>query len=264
MSDSTQTESDDSPEVIYERIMERKPMTPEDPPASYLWLITFTDVMALMLTFFVLLYSMSVPVEEDWDEMTNAISRQFQREFSPQWYSATQDTISIEKLDFTEALNLGYLRSVIADIISEDQTLKNVKLIPQTDHLIVSLPQDLLFESGRAEVSPQGKQALFKLGGVMARIKNRIEISGHADPRPPTGETFLNNWELSLARATQVAFILRNAGYKREIDVHGLSSARYDELEGEMTEDERLAFARRVDIIIMKDDGALRTLMGIE
>ncbi|MFP4387114.1 MAG: flagellar motor protein MotB, partial [Alphaproteobacteria bacterium] len=40
-----------------------------------LWLITFTDVMALMLTFFVLLYSMSSPQEEKWKEMTRGLTQ---------------------------------------------------------------------------------------------------------------------------------------------------------------------------------------------
>ncbi len=241
------------------------PTIEAEEPHSLPWLITFTDVMALMLTFFVLLYSMSVPSQDDWEEMSSALNRQFKKDFSAEWYEGPQDSVSIDKLDFTEAQNLGYLSSVISKLVDEDENLKNVVLIPQKDHLVVSLPQEILFESGEATVAPKGKQALFTLGGILSRIRNRIEVVGHADPRPvPAGKGFGSNWELSLARATNVSLILKNVGYSRPVTVRGLSSARFDELPDTISQEKRLDYARRVDILIMKDDGSEREMSGFD
>lgn len=228
--------------------------------SSALWLITFTDVMALMLTFFVLLYSMSVPEEEDWKQVTQGMNNQFTQTFADQWSKGKQDVVNIEKIDFTEALDLGYLDSVLTNVIERDSRLQNINIIPQTDHLVVSVPQELLFNSGQAEVSGKGKQVLFALGNALTRIKNRIEIIGHSDPAPieRAGGRFASNWELSLARAGSVALTLENGGYERPMAVRGLSSSRYDDLPAEMGEEQRLSLARRVDIVVMKDDGSDR------
>ncbi len=240
------------------------PVTEECPKEEcavpVLWLITFTDVMALMLTFFVMLYSMSVPEEEKWEDVTSALTISFRQFESPKWYHGPQDTISIEKLDFSRALDLKYLEALVSEIIEKDEKLQNVVIIPQKDRLILSLPTELLFKSGQSDVTAKGKRSLFSLGGPLSRIRNRVEVIGHADPRPiqSEGGRFSSNWELSLSRAANVASVLENVGYVRPIIVRGLSSARYDELPEDVPEDERLSLSRRVDVVIMKDDGSRR------
>ena len=234
--------------------------------ATSLWLITFTDIMALMLTFFVLLYSMSVPKEEEWEQVTSAVQNEFSKTFSAEAFSGQQDAINIDKIDFSQAQSLTYLNSVLSNAISRDQRLQNIQLIPQRDHLIVSVPEDLLFASGSAEVNEKGQQVLASLGNTMARIRNRIEVIGHSDPDPieKTGGTYSSNWDLSLARAGAVASILEESGYRRSIILRGYSSARYDDLPKSMPEEERLSLARRVDINLMEDDGSQRLMMGFE
>ena len=230
-----------------------------------LWLITFADIMALMLTFFVLLYSMSVPVVEKWEDLSFSINQGFSKFYSPQNFAGTQDTISIDKLDLDEALNLNYLRDLIKNKIQAAEILSDVTIIQGNDRLIISMPENLLFDAGQDEVKVEGKKALFALGGVLARIRNRIEVVGHSDPRPITSEDtkFASNWELSLARATKVSNIMMQVGYRREMIVRGMSSARYDELPETLTERQRLDLSRRVDLVIMQDDGRIRSFLAI-
>ena len=243
----------------------RKKLSGEEDSTS-LWLITFTDVMALMLTFFVLLYSMSVPEEEEWKEVTKGIQNQFSETFADQTRRGRLETINIDKVDFSEALDLNYLESIVANIIEKDERLKTIVLIPQTDHLVISVPDELLFGSGEADVAPEGKQVLFSLGNALARIRNRIEVIGHTDPTPIQNQSrdFGSNWELSLARAGSVSTVLKTAGYERPIIVRGLSSSRYDSLPEDLPEDERLSFARRVDIVIMQDSGYARSMVAFD
>ncbi len=226
-----------------------------------LWLVTFTDIMALMLTFFVLLYSMSVPLEEKWEELTTGLSKGVSQSQGPKYSRGAQDAIDISRLSQSRALNLNYLESLVTELIADNERLENIVIIPQKQRLIISLPSELLFESGQSEVGAEGKRALFALGGPLSRIRNRIEIIGHADPRPVENEggSFSSNWELSLARAAQVAAVLRDVGYERGAVVRGLSSARYDQLSEDMPQEERLNLSRRVDIVIMQDDGTKKT-----
>lgn len=234
----------------------------KDVEGPSLWLITFTDIMALMLTFFVLLYSMSVPKEEKWKDMTSALTHGFSAFKAAKFRAGAQDTLDIEKLDFSRALDLNYLNALVQEIIAGDEALQDVVLIPQQDRLIMSLPHKLLFESGQAEITVDGQRALFALGGPLSRIRNRIEIIGHSDPRP-VGKTgaFSSNWEISLARAVNVAKILHSVGYTRPMTVRGLSSARYSELSRNLPRQQRLDLSRRVDIVIMKDDGSGKSFL---
>lgn len=229
-----------------------------------LWLITFTDIMALMLTFFVLLYSMSVPEVEKWEDLSTSINKGFSKFYSPRNFSGAQDTISIDKIDRTEALDLNYLRDLIEAKMKDNDLLGGVKIITGKDKIIISLPEDLLFEGGNNEVTTQGKRALFSLGGLLARIRNRVEIVGHSDPRPITNPNskFSSNWELSLARAASVSNVLLQVGYVRDVVTRGMSSARYDELPKTLPEQTRLDLSRRVDIVVMKDDGGNRAILN--
>ena len=253
-----------SMENIRRSISKTKKSSEEEEGGSALWLITFTDAMALMLTFFVMLYAMSVPAEDDWEDIRDSTKRYFGKYESPDWYQGPQDTIDIAKLDFTRALNLNYLSSIIADLRARDESLKNILLYPQQNHLVISLPQDLLFKSGQAEVSDEGKTALFLIGGSLSKIRNRIEVIGHTDPRPITNSEnsqIDTNWDLSLLRAMAVSDILQNVGYTRKIITRGLASSRFDELPTEWEEETRLNIARRVDILVMQDDGSTRQYM---
>ena len=133
-------------------------------------------------------------------------------------------------------------------------------IIQQPKRLVLSLPSDILFESGQAEIGVDGQRAIFALGNILSRIKNRIEVIGHSDPQPivNAGGPFSSNWALSLSRALSVASSLNAAGYKRPVIVRGLASARYDELSESLPEEQRLDLSRRVDLVIMKDDGRHR------
>ena len=228
-----------------------------------LWLITFTDIMALMLTFFVLLYSMSIPEVEKWEELTASINKGFSKFYSPQQFAGAQDTISIDKIDPSEALNLNYLRGLIEAKMKNEEILNDVVILRTADRLMISLPENLLFEAGQDEVKTQGKRALFALGGLLSRIRNRIEVVGHSDPRPITNQAgrFASNWELSLSRAANVANLLLQVGYTRDIITRGMSSARYDELPETIPEEQRLNLSRRVDIVVMQDDGGTRSIL---
>ncbi len=233
----------------------RRRMGDETGRGKSMWLISFTDIMALMLTFFVLLFAMSNPKQKEWEEFTHNVQESFNRFYGRPLNRGAEDAVNIAKINFSQALDLRYLKALILNLIEQEKSLNVLRVIDNGSSLIVSLPQDLLFEAGQAQVRPQGNKALFTLAGTLRRIKNRIEIVGHTDPRPVTVDTFPSNWELSLARAANVAAVLENVGYGRAVTIRGQASGRYDDLPESISESERLDLSRRVDIVIMEDDG---------
>jgi len=235
----------------------------EDVQGSSTWLISFTDVMALMLTFFVLLFAMSNPKKEDWEQLTKNIYESFNQFQGKVENRGPEDAINIEKINFSQALDLDYLKAIIRKLIDQSPALQVVQVIDNSDSLIISLPQNILFDSGSAELKPDANRALFALASTLRRIQNRIEIVGHTDPRPISGGAYSSNWELSLARASSVGAALQNVGYNKPLIVRGQASGRFDDMPDTVPVKERLDLSRRVDIVVMEDDGRKKKLFDI-
>ena len=230
---------------------------------SSIWLISFTDVMALMLTFFVLLFSMSDPNKEKWEMLAEEFKENLSQFQGQPLNRGAQDTINIDKVNYSRALSLSYLGKLFSKQISDEAILSSVKVMEMDGGLILSLPQRLLFDSGQATVKEAGVEALYSLAGVLNRIKNRIEIVGHTDPRRISGDQFPSNWELSLARAANVAGVLENVGYDNPLTIRGHASARFSDLDEALPIEQRRDLSRRVDIVIMEDDGQKMKLFDI-
>ena len=235
----------------------------DDGNSPSMWLVSFTDVMALMLTFFVLLFAMSNPKQEEWEDFTQNIQKNFNRFHGQVFNRGKEDAINIAKINFSQALDLNYLRALMDNLIKQEPSLQVARLIDNGDSLIISLPHDILFEAGQASVKSQANKALFTIAGTLDRIKNRVEIVGHTDPRPLSSSQFPSNWELSLARAASVAAVLENVGYEKPMTIRGQASGRFDDIPETVPVAERLDLSRRVDIVVMEDDGRRTKLFDI-
>jgi chemotaxis protein MotB len=214
------------------------------------WIVMFTDLVCLMLTFFVLLFTMANPEPRLWKEITV--------ETSPGAKSVTWKPPQVEMSEFAvreseAALELTYLGALLRRQITIAGGLRDVSVRTHGDHITISLPSELLFESGSATVSKRGGEALFVVAGAVANVSNGIEVFGHTDPVPSDGTGFVSNWELSLARALAVSESVRRAGYDRPMLVQGFADGRFFEIPDDLTEARRYALARRVDIILRPD-----------
>lgn len=76
-------------------------------------------------------------------------------------------------------------------------------------NVYVSLQEKLLFKSGSAVVDPKGKEALGKLASVLSNTKDiTVLIEGHTDNVPIKTKQYMDNWDLSTARATSIVRVL--------------------------------------------------------
>ncbi len=121
------------------------------------------------------------------------------------------------------------------------------------DKLQVDLVDKILFASGQAEVSEQGREVLRRVGGVLKNVTGRtIEIQGYTDNVAITGalaQRHATNWELSAARAVNVArFLQDEAG----VDPTKLSAVAFSEYRPKASNDseEGKAENRRIEILL--------------
>jgi len=214
-----------------------------------MWMLTFTDLVSLLLTFFVMLFAMSNVKIDEWDKVIDSLSRTLN--------PAPEETVrkptaqlNIGTLFRRRAVNLDYLASVIEENLSEDPVLRDALTVLLEDRLVVALPGDLLFEPGAAVISERAQAAMLTLGAMFDNVGNTIAVTGHTDPDPPGGTAYASNWELSIARAASVANSIRRGGYEEKIVALGYAATQYNRLPA-LSEAEKRRLARRVDIIIM-------------
>lgn len=96
------------------------------------------------------------------------------------------------------------LEETLVDFSEED-----LKMVVKNGRVHVSLSEELLFRSGSSTVNQKGKKALEGLASVLTKNPNlQINIEGHTDSIPIHTSRFLDNWDLSVLRATSVVRLL--------------------------------------------------------
>ena len=215
------------------------------------WMVTFVDLVSLLLAFFVLLFSMTSPEAPKWESFTASLRSSFSTDSNIR-ARELQMPESVEAEDPGPGFDLGYLRRLLEVAMSRDAILRDATITARGGRLILSMPSDVFFRPGSATLQSSGEGALFNLAVALSQIDNRIDIVGHTDPRPftsPSG-TFRSNWDLSLARALSVADTLKRFGYRKPIEVRGAADGKFGEIDASLPLEDRYRRARRVDLVI--------------
>lgn len=125
--------------------------------------------------------------------------------------------------------------------------------------MIIAMPNDVLFDSGRTEIKPVGQRALGEVAQVLSSIHGRdFLVAGHTDDVPIHTERFPSNWELSTARAVVVTKFLIAHSMPPEV----LAAAGYGEFDpvAKNDSDEHRALNRRTEIVLQPNLSELPTL----
>ena len=90
---------------------------------------------------------------------------------------------------------------------------KGLTVVQKNGKIYVSMENKLLFDSGSWAVGSEGKKAVEQLASVLSKNPDiNVLIEGHTDNVPYTGATVIDNWDLSVKRATAIVRILQNMG----------------------------------------------------
>ena len=164
--------------------------------------VSWSDLVTLLLVFFVYLYSISEIDVVKFLEAQGSMSEEI---------SVDGATNLIEDMKQEQA-KLAEIKQEIDEYIQAEslQDVFSVDLIK--DSLEINLGNVLLFELGESSLKPKAKVILVEMSKLFAKINSRIIIEGHTDNIPIKTEKYPSNWELSAARAASVVRYLVKKG----------------------------------------------------
>jgi chemotaxis protein MotB len=223
-----------------------KKKCPECESGAPAWMVTYGDMMTLLLTFFVLIVSFSSTevvkfkaamesVREGlgiWSGNSSPVPNVYLRNLEEQ---RTQTDSVIEEVEEMQ------LQDSALELIEVYNTPQGVRLI---------LSDSLLFNSGSSDLTPVFEGLLLRIGEmIQTRSFDLIRVEGHTDNIPINTPRFPSNWELSALRAVQVVKYLAE---QASIAPEKLSGAGYGEFRPRATNESPPGRARnrRVEIFL--------------
>ncbi|MCS7281169.1 MAG: OmpA family protein [Desulfobacterota bacterium] len=210
------------------------------------WLITYADVITLLLALFIMMYSFSKTDAEKYKEVSRHLKSIFisgSRILEGEGFGGV-----IDELD---ALR-GELERELEDI-KRSQGANQIQILRDERGVVIRILDRAFFDEGRADLKENAKKTIDKIAPVLKRIRNPVMIEGHTDNVPIHNEYFRSNWELSVRRATEV---VRYFIEKAKIPPNRLSASGFAEfrpIASNETEEGR-ALNRRIEIVILKSD----------
>ena len=191
--------------------MAKKHKCPECPEGLPPWLATFGDLMSLLLCFFVLLLSFSTMKQDDFEKAVGSLQGALGvLPGEPVLTSPIKLHLPITKGDITEARpTIKEAKAEIEKEIQQEGQQENVEVIQSEEGITIRIKDNALYDSGKAEIKAEILPLLNRIGGVIARLPNPIEVEGHTDDKAISTDEFPNNHWLSSSRALGVLDVFR-------------------------------------------------------
>lgn len=192
------------------------------------WMVTFADLMALLLTFFVLLLSFAEIDSDTFMKNAGPMRSAFNQGGGLlDGKSAIDDTQkpdeAVRQADFETWTNKTFDRLQI--LLAEGITDGLLDVEREEKDVIIRLPSGTSFESGGVELSSQAKTALVSVAQVLSETKGLVTVSGHTDDIPINSGRYRSNWDLSATRAVSVVHHLLETSPLKPADVTAVGQA---------------------------------------
>jgi len=194
------------------------------------WLVSFLDVVTLILVLMVLLLSMS---------------QLYSKEDEP---LVAPPLVAQDKPGILPATSGLLPRYEALEQRIDSLALEGIDATPLPEGMVLRIADNLLFTSGQAELTLSGEQVISRLIDTLVAFDGEISVEGHSDNQPIQTGRFPSNWELSTARAIAVVRFLQSRGLPAE----GLRAVGYADTRPVASNDDSggRAANRRVELVL--------------
>ena len=166
------------------------------------WLLTYADLITLLLAFFIVMYSMSQIDAKKFGKMAQALNGVLRG-----GDVALQRYLEDPQANGHGLLKLGDLKMLQEYVEKKSEEMgKQEQVVTEITErgLVVHIIESALFDEGSADIRPQAMEVLDVVANKIKDMPNHVRIEGHTDDRDIMTSKYPSNWELSAARATSV------------------------------------------------------------
>lgn len=190
------------------------------------WLLTYADMITLLMVLFIVLFAISQVDQKKFDKFHDGLSQSFgdakvldggngvlqgstKQAVTPDASQAAQQALDQQAqavlASSREAESMAKVQAQISTRLAAQGLTGAVQFDQESRGLVINIVTDsVLFELGSATLRPEGRRVLDAITPPLSSLPNRLVIEGHTDNLPITGGRYPSNWELSAERATTV------------------------------------------------------------
>ena len=228
------------------------------------WMVTFGDLLQLLITFFVLMISMSSMDHKVFKEMFSLFggglgvlgftekTQLMPTGIKPMLSAPRFDTNSFKTfLENEDAIGKASAAEASKDVdyLLESLLVNGVEIVKKGKNYSMIFSEEAAFAPGGIIISPTLKPILDWIASVLIYSKNKIIVQGHTDDQPYKSRVMSTNWELSAARASAVFIYLVNEGNLRHERIEAKGFSSYHPRIGNISDAYR-KHNRRIEIVI--------------
>ncbi len=212
------------------------------------WLLTYADMITLMLALFIILFSMSTISKVKVQNFARSVSAGFDNVWSVN-QPPDGGANGTERMD--SSTTVPAIEKQLQQYVAQNHLDKQVQIHLDRRGLVITLLSDKsYYDSGSAQLRPQTERILDEIASFLKKNDNLIRVEGNTDDVPIATAAYPSNWELSTARAVSVVRYLQE---HNAISPMRLSAAGYGEFHPRTKnhDDNSRQQNRRVDIVLL-------------
>ena len=217
------------------------------------WLLTYADLITLLLAFFIMMYVFSKRDAYKYDEVASHLKTIFSggTGLAGKGSVTAASPIDMPSRGASSGEIKRQLEGEFVDKNRDKSGSENISVLSDERGVVIRVLDKAFFDEGKAELKDGAKNALDKIVPIIKGVENHIRIEGHTDNVPISTNEFKSNWELSVRRATEV---VRYLVEKRGLPPERISATGYAEYRpiAKNTSPQNRALNRRIEIIVAK------------
>lgn len=224
------------------------------------YMLTYGDLVTLLMCFFVLLFAMSSTDAQKFEALmvsfqgsagilsggTSMSESTMQFDGMPEKNTSVSSNVQLDSMQ--------KLKEEIQQQLNKNNLGSSVDLNIEARGLVIRFPDNVLFDSGSAVIKTDALPSLKAIGGILNEkdyAQSYIRVEGHTDNVPIKTSQYPSNWELSTARSTNVIkYMINNS----QVSPDRLSASGYGEYKPIANNGDAAGRSknRRVDIVVLK------------
>ncbi len=232
------------------------------------WVMTFADLVTLLMVFFILLFAMGSIEDEKWRLVKQSLKTALGTDDIPEAgtrqglevISAVLNEQSLQAVDEVGAMvakEIEEIASEVEEFVYKNKLGGQVQVSSDERGAVITVSDIVLFSPGTATVNKKGVHVIKQVFDLLNQFNYKVKIEGHTDDTPIRTDRFPSNWELSASRAAEVARMFVESGFSAEnLSIEGLAQFRP---KVPNTSPTNRAINRRIEIVYQR--GSIRKQM---